>query len=73
MGKKWVDIFILLYRCEYIENFFKRIVEEKILNNYENEIVIKNGDIKWILWNNIFIESLYLNEFMIILIGFDIM
>ena len=72
VGKKWVDIFIPPHRREYIENLFKRIAEEKILNNHENEIVTKDGDIKWILWNNTLIESPYLNEPMIISTGLDI-
>lgn len=72
VGKKWVDIFIPSHTREYIENLFKKIAEEKILNDHENEIVTKSGDIRWILWNNTLIESPYLNEPLIISTGLDI-
>ncbi|BCS82450.1 EAL domain-containing protein [Anaerocellum diazotrophicum] len=72
VGKKWTDIFIPSHRREYIENLFKEIAEKKALNNHENEIITKNGDIKWILWNNTLIESPYLNEHLIISTGLDI-
>ncbi|ACM61792.1 PAS domain S-box-containing protein/diguanylate cyclase (GGDEF)-like protein [Caldicellulosiruptor bescii] len=72
VGKKWVDIFIPSHRREYIENLFKRISEVKILNDHENEIVTKNGDTRWILWNNTLIENPYLNEPLIISTGLDI-
>jgi len=72
VGKKWTDIFIPSHKREYIENLFKKIAEEKILNDHENEIVTKNGDIRWILWNNALIESPYVNEPLIISTGLDI-
>jgi len=72
VGKKWVDIFIPSHKREYMENLFKKIAEEKILNNHENEIITKDGEIKWILWNNALIESPYLNEPLIISTGLDI-
>lgn len=72
VGKKWADIFIPQHRREYIQNVLEQIIEKKILNNHENEIITKNGDIKWILWNNSVIESPYLNEQLIISTGLDI-
>ncbi|WPX08817.1 EAL domain-containing protein [Anaerocellum danielii] len=72
VGKKWVDIFIPSHRREYIENLFKQIAEKKILNNHENEIITKDGDTRWILWNNTLIESPYLNQPLIISTGLDI-
>ncbi|ADQ05740.1 diguanylate cyclase/phosphodiesterase with PAS/PAC sensor(s) [Caldicellulosiruptor owensensis OL] len=72
IGKKWTDIFIPSHRREYIENLFSKIAEEKVLNDHENEIITKNGDIRWILWNNALIESPYLNEPLIISTGLDV-
>lgn len=72
LGKNWVDIFIPPYRREYMQNVFGQITEKKVLNNHENEIITKNGNVKWILWNNTVIESPYLNEPFIISTGLDI-
>lgn len=71
-GKKWVDIFIPEYMREKIEELFEEIAQKKVLNNYENEIITKNGEVKWIIWNNVVVESPYLNEPLILSTGVDI-
>ncbi|WAM35038.1 EAL domain-containing protein [Caldicellulosiruptor morganii] len=71
-GKRWVDIFIPEYKREYIQKLFSKIAAEKVVNGHENEIITKNGDIRWILWNNTVVEHSYLNEPLIISTGLDI-
>ncbi|AZT89218.1 EAL domain-containing protein [Caldicellulosiruptor changbaiensis] len=72
IGKRWVDIFIPEHKREYIEKLFSEIAEKKVLNNFENEIITKTGDVCWIIWNNVVVESPYLNEPLIISTGLDI-
>ncbi len=53
IGKNWFEMFMTIEnRPEVKDMFFKTINEEKVIKNYKNEIVTKNGSRKLIAWNN---------------------
>lgn len=72
IGKNWIDIFIDDKDKEKIYQYWNKIITKRIkLDKYENFILTKNKDKKFISWNNNFIIDQEREEF-ILSIGIDI-
>ncbi|MFH0735422.1 MAG: PAS domain-containing sensor histidine kinase [bacterium] len=73
VGKNWFNNFIPKNKKNDMRNFFDRIFNNNICEEYyENEILIKNGDIKIISWHNSFLTDEFGNPNQIICAGEDI-
>ena len=58
LGKNWFDLFVPNDVKEGLFQVFAENIQTKnILNNYENQILSKNGEILYISWYNITLQS----------------
>ena len=59
IGKDWFKTCIPKNDREKVKNIFKEIIlnKDKKLENYENPVITKNGEIKQILWRNTVLKN----------------
>ncbi len=71
IGKSWIDIFVDKKDLEKIYNLWDFLFENNIKNRYQNYILTKSGEKRFISWSNIVIKDIEEKDF-ILSIGLDI-
>ena len=73
IGKNWFSTFIDKDDTEKVKEIFRTTIEdENITNHYENIIITKNGEKRFILWNNNFLRTVNGEIIGVASIGVDI-
>jgi PAS domain S-box-containing protein len=70
-GKRWIDTIIPEKLREHMEDIGRKILDGKIIENHENEVLRKDGNSVYVLWNNTMIFDRNEKPLYIVSMGID--